>query len=102
MSRSVILTNCTVEITLPNELDVLGMDVGKRSHVKLMASEYIDDVVIRSPTLDGKTLTIKRLLLKMLRGDILPVMEDDRVVLFTVTDEVEPQHAVSPAPAAAP
>ncbi len=94
MPRSLVLTNCTVEITLPDELDVLGITGGKPAHIKLMADKYVDNVVVRSPTLNGSTLTIKRLFLKMMRGDVLPVLEGDKVVMFTVTNEVEPQVTV--------
>ena len=90
--QTIVIHNCTVELRIPDMLEMCGT-VGPRKEptVSLRANEYLSDMLVKMP--DGKVATIKKLYLRELRGNMLPVVDEaGRVVLFTLANaKVAPQ-----------
>lgn len=93
--KTVIIHNCTVELKIPDILEMTGFDCGpKHPTVKLMASEYIHDVVVRDLSQKDKTIVIKKLFLKQIIAAMLPVVIGDNAVLFETLDNIQPDNIV--------
>lgn len=103
MPSKTIITGATVEIELPSPLDAMEFEQSLfAGRVKIGLIAELKNVVIRFPevsgigelhTIDhenGKTITIKRLRLRAMAGDILPeIGEDGTIALFTVGDDAD-------------
>ncbi len=87
------LEACGVTIKMGRE----SMD-GSGTKIKLVANNFhLDGLTLRGP--DGKETSIRKVFVRELtiKGEILPVVEGDRVVLFT-QDQVEPAVVVEGKP----
>ena len=109
-----VVVNALVEITLPDVLDADGIETSlftRRAGVKIGLHLELNDVVVRIPALTspgeigqlrtltregGQVITIKRLVLRQIQGDMLPALADGadadgkNVVFFTVEKADEP------------
>lgn len=97
MSRKLVLTNCTVEFTLP-DLEVVSRDIQHAgpSRITLEAREYVHDAIVRC---GDKTLKIARLFVREVSAWMLPVLnEAGEVVLFTTEENVRPDATVGGKP----
>jgi hypothetical protein len=97
MSRKIVLTNCTVELTLP-DLEVVSRDIQRAgpSRITLTTREYVHDAVVRC---GDKTMKIARLFVREVHGWMLPVLnESGQVVLFTTEENVRPDATVGGKP----
>lgn len=87
-----IMTGCTVELTLPDMsvVDVTGPTDAPR--VKLHGDAYVEDAVVRH---GDRVIRIPRLLLTKLVGQ-MPVLDEcsGHVILFTTEDVPQPDAAV--------
>jgi len=109
-----IITNATVEIELPEPLDLLDWEMllGNRfrqARVKLSSMVKLKNVVVRFPGLvgkigelgrsnDGTTVTIKTLLLESIQAVILPELDANGNLAFFSVEEADAPIVVSSLP----
>ncbi len=95
--RTVVVQNCTVELQLPDLLEMSGTDGPRKSPsvaITLTTKEHVEDVLVRMP--DGKTIAVKKLWLRKILANMVPVVDQDgNAVLFAVSDTVQPDAVVS-------
>jgi hypothetical protein len=94
--NKVVLTNCTVEFTMPSAGE-MGIDTYESNGtLKVTAGEYTHDLVLTCPhgQFAGKKIIFKKALLKI-RAKLMPILDGDKVVLFTIEDELKPDAVVS-------
>jgi len=100
--RTVIICNATVELKFPDVLDAFDFETADRTNdIKIETMIELNDVVVRFPQISeageigttaplshegGQTLTIKKLLLRGVRGVMLPILDEKTrsLVLYTM------------------
>ncbi len=86
MSKTLVLSNCTLEMTLPP----LEATAYSPPRIRVHGRAYIEDVVIRC---GNQTIRVAKLLVTELAGEMLPVYDEknNAVVLFAVDGETLPE-----------
>ncbi len=59
----------------------------KRPRIRMKLSVVVDNLVLHVD--GGKTITLKKCVIEHLMGTILPVIDGDKVVMFTESDGVD-------------
>ena len=91
MGQTLVLNNCTVEIRLPpmqvETIDELLYDRQKAATIRLRACDYAENVVLRC---GDRHMTVKRLYIKSLVAEMLPVIDEHGNVVRWFTMEEMP------------
>lgn len=109
--RKVVFHNCTVELEIPDELALMEshFDGLRTAKIKLTATEYVNDVKVRIPPMvgeigriartgEGQLLTIKKVRIRHILGDIIPFLDEKRnVSLWTSGSTIEPNAVIEQA-----
>ena len=84
-----VVFDAKCELSLPI-IDPIEFDqglYGKRPSIKMRTCFIVENAVVTMP--DGKRMVIPKLMVESIRGRLMPVVEDDKVVLFKMEDAAD-------------